>query len=286
MLRRDAHEANRLSWNEATRAHNSHKRDQARFLRGGGSTLFPEEVELLGDLRGRTLAHLQCNAGQDTLSMVHLGAQVTGVDISDEAIAFAQQLAHDAGLAAAFVRADVYDWLATTAASQTRYDVVFSSYGALCWLSDLKAWAKGVAGVLAPRGRLVVIEFHPFSMIFDEQFKPVYPYATSGEVLPWPEGIGDYVAAAGGALSPSGHEAGVEGFRNPCPSHEFGWGIGDILTAVLEAGLAITTFREYPYANGCKLYQGMRELPGRRMVPPEGFPNIPLMYGLVAQARG
>ena len=92
MIRRPLHEQNRLAWNEATRAHNSHKGDQAAFLRGGGSTLFPEEIELLGDLRDRPLVHLQCNAGQDTLSIAsRLGARVTGVDISDEAIDFARQ---------------------------------------------------------------------------------------------------------------------------------------------------------------------------------------------------
>ncbi|BAZ23858.1 putative methyltransferase [Kalymmatonema gypsitolerans NIES-4073] len=86
-LRKDLHEENRLSWNEATKAHNSHKGDQAKFFRLGGSTLFPEEKELLGDIAGLSLVHLQCNAGQDTLSLVQLGAVATGVDISDEAIA-------------------------------------------------------------------------------------------------------------------------------------------------------------------------------------------------------
>jgi hypothetical protein len=79
MLKKELHEANRLSWDVATRAHNSHKGDQARFLREGGSTLFPEELELLGELRGRSLLHLQCNAGQDTLSLAARGATVTGV---------------------------------------------------------------------------------------------------------------------------------------------------------------------------------------------------------------
>ena len=109
------HEANRLAWNAATAAHNSHKQDQAGFLRRGGSTLFPEEVGLLGDIAGRRLLHLQCNAGQDTLSLAKLGAVATGVDISDEAIQFARKLSADSGIPAAFHRADVYDWLAEAA---------------------------------------------------------------------------------------------------------------------------------------------------------------------------
>ena len=107
MLKKDLHEANRLSWNAATRAHNSHKGDQARFLREGGSTLHPEELELLGELRGRSLLHLQCNSGQDTLSLAARGALVTGVDISDEAISFARRLSADSGLPATFERAFV-----------------------------------------------------------------------------------------------------------------------------------------------------------------------------------
>src|SRR5918998_3195886 len=98
------HEENRQSWNAATEAHNSHKRDQAAFLRNGGSTLFPEEIALLGDIAGRTLMHLQCNAGQDSLSLAARGAIVTGVDISDTAIAFARQLSADADISATFHR--------------------------------------------------------------------------------------------------------------------------------------------------------------------------------------
>src|SRR5205807_5965692 len=105
---RDLHEDNRRSWNAATRAHNSHKRDQAAFLRGGGSTLFPEELELIGELSGRSLLHLGCNSGQDTLSLARLGARVTGIDISDEAIAFAERLSEESGIAGTFERADVY----------------------------------------------------------------------------------------------------------------------------------------------------------------------------------
>ena len=148
----DFEEQNRRSWNAATLAHNSHKGDQALFLRQGGSTLFPEELALLGDVRGRTLLHLQCNAGQDSLSLAALGAEVTGVDIADEAIAFAQGLSRDSGSPATFHRAEVVDWLQRAAADGQRYDVVFVSYGALCWLPDLGAWAKGVAAVLRPGG--------------------------------------------------------------------------------------------------------------------------------------
>jgi SAM-dependent methyltransferase len=283
MLRKDLHDQNRRSWNEATAAHNSHKRDQARFLREGGSTLFPEEVELLGNIAGQSLVHLQCNAGQDTLSLAHLGASVTGVDISETAIEFARQLSADAGIPATFERMDVYDWLEMAAAEGRQYDVVFSSYGALCWLSDLPLWARGIAAILKPGGRLVVVEFHPFGFVFEEDWSLKYPYPDGGKHFAWDDGIGDYVGRAGDALAPSGYLEGVKDFVNPVTCHEFAWGVGDIVMALIGAGLTLTTLREYPFANGAKQFDRMRELPGGRMAPPEDIPSLPLMLGVAAR---
>lgn len=141
------HEQNRKSWNAVTSAHNAHKQDQATFLRAGNSTLFPEETELLGDIRGKRLVHLQCNCGQDTLSIAGLGADVTGVDISDEAVSFATRLSEDSGIPAKFHREDVLTWLATT---EERFDAAFASYGVVGWLSDIDAWAQGIARILRP----------------------------------------------------------------------------------------------------------------------------------------
>lgn len=275
---RSAHERNRLSWNAATPVHETHRGDQAAFYRAGGSSLFPEERELLGDLRGRRVVHLQCNAGQDTLSLKQEGAAfVTGVDISDTAIDLAKALSAASGLAAEFVRSDVYDWLERT---DERFDVAFSSYGALIWLSDLGAWARGVARVLGPGGRLVVVDFHPTYGIFENDWEITYP-GLGGQPLVFAQGIGDYVALTGS--TPSGYESGVTDFVNPNPSHEFCWGVGDLVTAVLDAGLRLTALREYPYSNGFKRFPDMRELPGRRYAMPEGKPDIPMMVGLRAE---
>jgi SAM-dependent methyltransferase len=282
--RPDLHEENRRSWNEATKAHNSHKADQAGFLRRGGSTLFPEEVELLGDLHGLTLLHLQCNAGQDTLSLAALGAAVTGVDISDEAVAFARRLSADSGIPATFHRADVYDYSTEAAARGEQYDRVFASYGALPWLSDLAGWAAGVHGLLRPGGRLVVLEFHPVLWLYEGDWQQrVYPYFAAGQVFTEAGGVGDYVARSGDGLIPMERAAGVADFENPHACHAFTWGIGETLTALLEAGLLLERFHEYPYTNGCKTSADMVELPGRRMTLPEGVPNLPLMFGLSAR---
>lgn len=308
-MQRGSHEQNRRSWNLVIAAHDSHKRDQAGFLRAGGSTLFPDELELLGvpdvigvggpgervladmspetgPLAGLDLLHLQCNVGQDTLSLARLGARVTGVDISDEAIARARTLAAEAGITAEFVRADIYDWLAATAAETTRFDIAFASYGALPWLSDLDTWAAGVAAVLRPGGRLVTLEFHPIAFIFDEQLRPTYPYFGSGRAVVNPEGIGDYVARSGELLAPSGWQSGITDFKNPQPCHEFQWTVADWLGAVIKAGLVLEQIRDYPYANGCQVFDDMRQLPGRRFAMPAGAPDLPLMCGFVARKPG
>ncbi len=302
-MHRDAHEQNRRSWNLVTPAHSSHKRDQAAFLRGGGSTLFSEELELLGvpksawpdehghtdmspesgPLAGRDLVHLQCNAGQDSLSLARLGARVTGVDISDSAIDQARALSAESGLPARFERADLFDWFAAEAASERRYDYAFSTYGTLGWLSDLDQWAAGVASVLRPGGRLVVLEFHPIAFIFDEQLRPAYRYFGDGKPVLNSAGVGDYVAASGDNLAPMGWQPGVTDFRNSEPCHEFPWTVADWLSAVIGAGLQLRRVRDYPYANGCQVFENMRRLPGRRFAMPEGAPDLPLMCGFAAE---
>ncbi|QIN82171.1 methyltransferase domain-containing protein [Rubrobacter tropicus] len=273
---------NRRSWNAVVGAHDSHRGDLAGFLKNGGSTLFPEELGLLGELSGRAVAHLQCNSGGDSLSLALLGADVTGVDLSDGAVRSARRLSEESGVPARFVRADVYEWLAENAKGEERFDAVFASYGVVCWLPDLKTWACGIAGVLAPGGRLVLVDFHPAADVFDEDWNPSRGYPGGGEKTILEEGVGDYVAESGGGLTPAGFSDGVGGFRNPEPAHLFRWGLGEVVSALAGAGLKITSFEEYPYSNGERHFARMREGSGRRMFPPEDVPAVPLMYGLRA----
>lgn len=274
-MRRDLHELNRLSWNEATRAHNAHKIDQAAFLRSGGSTLFPEELELLGPLEGKSLLHLQCNAGQDSLSLARLGARVTGVDISDEAIEFARVLSASSGIPATFHRSDLYEWFPQS----PEFDLVFCSYGALCWLSDLPAWARGVARCLAPGGRLVLLEFHPVLMCFELDWSLNFPYF-SDQPIPQESGVGDYV---GPSLAPSGFAPRPD-FANSRPCYEFQWTTGELVTSVCRAGLRVEQLVEYPYTNGWNAFERMRALGERRYGPPPELPALPLMLGLTARS--
>ncbi len=273
-------EQNRKSWNEATRAHNSHKGDQAAFLeRKGTTTLFAEERALLGPVKGKSLLHLQCNSGQDSLSLVKLGARVTGVDISDEAVRFATQLSADAGLPATFVRRDVIDYLARP---KQKFDVVFASYGVVGWLDALAPWARGIARALQPGGAFVYVDFHPAAWVFDEKGQPAYPYRSAGKVVDT-VGVGDYVAKSGPGLVPWGFESGVRAFTNPHQTAQFAWGLSDILQSLLDAGLVLERFDEYPYANGCAIFGEMTMDAKRRFHLAPHYPQVPLMFGLRAR---
>lgn len=276
-------EQNRRSWNAVTPAHNSHKPSQARqFSRRGFSTLFPEERALLGRLRGRRLVHLLCNCGQDSLCLARLGARVTGVDISDEAVTHAQRLSADTSITATFVRSDVFDWLEKT---PDRFEVAFASYGVLGWLDDLRRWMRGVHRVLAPKGRLVLVDFHPAALVYEDDWTPTFAYSTDGAAEPLPSGVSDYVAASRSGLVPWGYREGVRSFRNPQKAYWYAWGLADVVTAVLEAGLELTDLREWPFSNGARMFRDMRSAPGRRFFPPKSAPQLPQLFGLVARRR-
>jgi SAM-dependent methyltransferase len=278
------HEDNRLSWNEATQAHNSHKGDQARFFREGGTTLRPEELELLGDVSGLRLVHLLCNSGQDTLSLARHGAIVTGVDISDEAIGFARMLSAGAGIPATFERADVFDWLDDAARQGVEYDIAYSSYGVVHWISDLDAWVSKIAGALKPGGRFVLVDFHPIERLFDRDWNLAGGYFPSavGRVGTVEEGVIDYVARTPGRLTPFAYEAGVTDFHNSRPCHTFRWGLGEIVTAVARAGFFLEALHEYPHTIAHR-FGRMREIEQYRTLPPEDVPSVPLLYGLRAR---
>jgi SAM-dependent methyltransferase len=267
----------RQSWNFATREHNARKLAQAEFLARGGSTLFPEELELLGELRGKELLHLLCNSGQDTLSLAALGARVTGVDLSNVAVEFARELARATHIEARFVESEALAFLDRTPPAS--FDVVFTSYGALPWIQDLERCVRGIARVLRPDGCWCALEFHPMAWSFGENFQLRDPYFT-GQVFTDP--VSDYVADSDGALAPSGFVPAEEARANPHRAHSYQHTTAAILQACIDAGLVLEKVREYPYANGCKLIPGLVR-DGRRFTMPPDRPSLPLMFGCSAR---
>ena len=176
--------------------------------------------------------------------------------------------------------ADIYDFFAE---NRQHFDIVFSSYGVLCWLTDLQSWGAGIAASLKPGGRFVLVDFHPAFAIFDETWRLQYDYM-GGIVHEFEHGVGDYVALTGSAAETDELHSGTRDFVNPYPGVEVQWGLAEVVGALLATDLRLTHLREYDYCNGFKPMPDMRELDGRRYAMPSHLPQqFPLMFSLVAE---
>ncbi len=156
------------------------------------------------------------------------------------------------------------------------------SNGVICWLSDVQAWAKGIAMILTSGGRFLLIDYHPVARMFTWDLKRQYSYFTNGEPLIFEQGLGDYVALSGQGLPGMEYAEGVKNFKNPYRMHQFLWGIGEIVTVLLKAGLTLTSLKEYPYCNSFNPFEGMYCI-GRRWYLPADQPSMPLMFSLTAR---
>ncbi len=223
-------EQNRLLWDARLPIHlRSAFYDVDAWKRSGGISLSDIERQALGDVRDKSLLHLQCHFGQDTLSWARLGARVTGCDFSEPAIAMARQLAEELSLPATFVCCSVYD-LPQHLTGQ--FDIVFTSYGVLSWLPDLTAWAGVIAHFLKPGGVFYIAEFHPVLWMLDENMERLkYPYSNTGPI-----------------------ESDVEhSYADPSvqlPGREYTWNhaLSEVVMPLLQRGLRLEHFEEYPYS--------------------------------------
>ena len=177
---------NRQSWNNRTDTHmKSEFYDHQGFM-NGRTSLNDIELDLLGDVNGKSILHLQCHFGQDSISLSRLGAKVTGVDLSDKAINKAKKIARDLKTNTNFICCDIYD---LSNHLDEQFDIIFTSYGVIGWLPDLNKWAKIISRFLKPNGQFVFVEFHPFVWIFDDNFKKIkYNYFNSGAIIESEEG--------------------------------------------------------------------------------------------------
>ena len=196
---------NKSAWNKRTHTHVASKFYDVEGFLSGKCAL--QEIELSElEVKGKSLLHLQCHFGLDTLSWARKGAEVTGIDLSSTAIEKAQELTLQAGLEAEFICTDVYS---TAEKVSKQYDIVFTSYGALCWLPDLELWAQVVRDCLRSGGQFYMVEFHPLEVLFDgysyfAQAEPdideegTYTENCSGEkdvLVTWPHSISDIINA-------------------------------------------------------------------------------------------
>jgi SAM-dependent methyltransferase len=229
---------NQAMWNELAPLHAaSDFYDVESFLQGKG-TLGDLELAEVGDVTGKRLLHLMCHIGLDTLSWVREGAQVTGVDFSDQAIGIARDLAKRTNTEAEFVVCDV---LAAADHLNDTYDVVFLSKGVLMWIADLDAWAATCARLLRPGGVLYVLDYHPLALALSESDSAEGRLTLHGSYFGRPEPA---VVVKDGSYAVS--DAGLTHQE----SREWTHTLGEVVTALVGAGIAIEFLHEFPARAG------------------------------------
>jgi SAM-dependent methyltransferase len=265
---RRALEANRDLWDKRVRAHLAHGLYPSDAVESGTYDVREPEVGELGDVRGRRLLHLQCNAGADTLAWARRGADVTGVDFSEVAIREARRLADATGLGARFVCADVYD----LPGDLGTFDVVYTSMGVLWWLPDLDRWAAVVAGLLRAGGRFYVFEIHPTSMALvageGRRFEIGEDYFGPGAPIVF-ETTGTYYEADDFAAEPAVEHGTVHT-------------LGAIVTALCQAGLVLEFLHEHPFTR-FRMHPPLEQGPDGDWSFPAGAARVPLTFSLLAR---
>jgi len=219
---------NRLAWDEIAEVRHR-KQQAAEFFARGGSTLSKEALEIAGDVHGLSLCHLQCATGEDTLSWANQGATATGIDISPIQIDLGKKKAEAAGLSVRFIASDIY--ALPNKLFEEKFDLVFTGGGALVWLPDLQEWARIIAGLLKPSGRLIVDEEHPLTGCMEVQ---------DGQV----KIVADYFGRKPDVFIGWTHFSGGEQAKEQ--KYEFTWPLGDVVTALARAGLRIELLEERP----------------------------------------
>lgn len=255
-------EINKRSWDGRLDAHlASEFYDVENFIKGKTS-LNSIELNLLGDIRGKSILHLQCHFGQDSISLSRMGANVVGVDFSERTIEKAKELAHKTGSSAQFVCSDVYQ---LPEVLDQHFDIVFTSYGTISWLPDLKKWSNVIAHFLKPGGQFVFAEFHPAIWMYDDNAeKVIYHYNNIDPIVE--------------------EETGTYADKNaPIREKCICWnhGIGEVINALINSGLCMNQLHEfcyapYPFVKNCEEFEK-----GKFRIKHFGD-KFPLVYALTA----
>ena len=258
-------EANKQSW--ATIAKEHYETFRAILL-ANESTVSQTQLQELGEIKGKTLIHLQCNTGADTISLARMGAKVTGVDLVPENIHYARKLVADLGINdARFIESNVLEIMEK---HHEKYDIVYTTEGVLIWLSDLYLWARNVRHLLADDGFLYVLDGHPFFLVWDEDKLPElivkYPYfRKSADKAGW---IGGYAAA-------------------PRQATNYSWmyTIGEIVNALSQAGMHIEWFHEFDWSYYRVSNEKQIKDDNGNWIFPEHKGRLPFTFSLKATIR-
>lgn len=256
---------NKQTWNNKTDVHIASDFYDVESFLNGKSTLNTIELELLGDVKGKKVLHLQCHFGQDTLSLARLGAKVTGVDLSDKAIERAKEFSGKLELDAQFICCDIYD---LPQYLDEQFDIVFTSYGTIGWLPDLNKWATVVSRFLKPNGKFVFAEFHPVVWMFDNDFKEVfYSYFN----------VAPIIEDESGTYADRYSEISAQTITWNHPTSE-------VLNALIQSGLEINSFNEYDYSPYNCFNETEEFEKGKFRIKHLGN-KIPMVFSLVATKK-
>jgi SAM-dependent methyltransferase len=224
--------ANQRMWDELAPVH--YKSYGLERLRKGQTLLDEIQLAEIGDVKGKSFLHLQCHIGSDTLSWAQQGAIVTGVDFSEKSIEFARKLAKEIKLDAEFICSNIFD---IEKHINKQFDIVYTSQGVLCWLKDIKEWARLIARYLKPGGLFYIMESHPIRNIFNDvksgPLEIAYPYFHRDQATEWNDDKPDY---------------SDNSFVYGKPSYEWTWTLSDIVNSLISAGLIIESLNEYDKA--------------------------------------
>lgn len=258
-------EINRQSWNNRTDTHLKSEFYDLKNFKKGRTSLNSIELELLGDLSGKSILHLQCHFGQDTISLSRLGAEVVGVDLSDKAIKSAKQLSKETSSNTTFICCDIYD---LPRYLDQRFDIVFTSYGTIGWLPDLNKWAEIISRFLKPNGQFVFVEFHPVVWMFDDNFEKIdYRYFNSGAIIE--------------------SESGTYADKNADITQEYvmwNHGLSEVVNNLVKNGLEINSLNEYDYSP-YDCFNKTKEFEPRKYRIEHLNDKIPMVYSIVAKKK-
>ena len=256
-LTMDYKKINKDTWDKRARIHFDSSFYDVDAFKAGKSSLHNVELTQLASVKGKSLLHLQCHFGLDTLSFARLGATVTGVDLSSQAIEQANKLSDELGIKANFISSDIYDF---GNQNTEQFDVVFTSYGVLCWLPDLDLWAKTIADSLVNGGEFHLVEFHTFNDLLSG-------YSYFPQVEPDIESEGTYTENCDG---------------KELPVITWPHSMGEVITALIGAGLAIEGFNEYPFSP-YDCFDGLEYVSDKGYQLLHKGQQVPLLYSIKAR---
>ena len=255
----DYYETNKKRWNELVGIHAaSDDYDMEGFLAGKNS-LHRVEQDIIGDVTGKSLLHLQCHFGLDTISWSRLGAKATGVDFSDTGIELAREIAKKADTDTEFVCSNIYDLKDNL---DGEFDIVFTSIGVLCWLQDIEEWARIVAHYLKSGATFLLLESHPVMWVFDDESEGLeikYSYWHKKEPLVWDDD-GTY----------ANEDAKVTNKK----SYEWQHTASNIINSLIKAGLVIQHVGEYKHLPWKYVPMSVKGEDGEYRIPGDPLPQM------------